>query len=253
MKRTTLFLVVGAVLASASPASAVLIQFGGDVTIGSNANYQSQVGASQIIQWNGRNSPDVENFGASGSLTGPNGADVGASLTSLGPESLTLTTRGITSNPGPAVTFSSGTPNILGVGGGDTAKFDSNATVSNESWTFDFNRDVTVKHLVFSALGFNGETIQLTLEGESPVSFNRTDPLMAPVTYGPVSQRFVYTPTGGGLAIAAGDDITLASTQGVWGLQAVVVETAAIPEPGAISYLFAASAATVAARIRRRR
>ncbi|MEN1680963.1 MAG: hypothetical protein AAGJ46_15345 [Planctomycetota bacterium] len=196
------------------------IQFGGDAAIVSDTSYQSQIGASQVIQWNGVNSAGGS-FGASGSLTGPSGV-VGGSLTSLGSENLVLTTRAIGSTVASPMTVSSNTPNILGV---NNPRFD---VVDSDSWSFDFNQDVVLKQLVFAALDFNGETIELGLEGGDTLSFNRQDTQMAGVTYanppGTTANRFVYSLADGGAVVSAGQDITLASTQGSWGLQGIVAQ-----------------------------
>ena len=113
-----------------------------------NARWQSNIGADQVIQWNGVNSVGGSS-GASGNL---NENGVGATLTSLGTENIVLTTRavGVTSaGASGAQTFSTGSPNILGVEGlpnsgpgdvsRDAGKFDS---VEGEFWTFDFSKDV---------------------------------------------------------------------------------------------------------------
>ena len=198
------------------------IQFGGDAAIASDTNYQSQIGASQVIQWNGVNSAGGS-FGASGSLTNNmGGAGVGASLTSLGSENLVLTTQAIGSTAAPMTTVSSSLPNILGV---NNPRFD---VLDSDSWTFDFNQDVVLKQLVFAALDFDGETVELALEGGSTLSFNRLDSQVAGVTYAnapaTTNNRFVYSLAGGGATVSAGQDITLSSTQGSWGLQGIIAQ-----------------------------
>lgn len=247
MSSTAWRLLLGLAFTAATSAQAALIQFGGDASIVSDAAYQTQIGATQVIQWNGVDS-NGGGFGASGNLSGASGARVGATLTSLGPESLTLTTQAITGAAG-AATFASGSPNVLGIfGGGDNGKFQSGP---GESWRFDFDQAVTLKHLVFTSLTADGRRVELTLEGAPSITFSRTDPLMAPVSYATppstTANRFVYTFAGGGEAIAAGQDINLASDNNAWGLQAVVVEV--IPEPTALLLsLLATAGAGLAAR-----
>ena len=53
-------------------------------------------------------------------------------------------------------TVSSGNPNVLGVKGGDNAKFD---VANSEAWTFDFDQDVTLKQVIVSAVDGNLEVI----------------------------------------------------------------------------------------------
>ncbi|MEM9752043.1 MAG: hypothetical protein AAF916_01510 [Planctomycetota bacterium] len=203
------------------------IQFGGDASLidpnSPNADFLGQIGASQIIQWNGLNSGGGT-FGASGTL---GNVGIGATLTSVGHENLVLTTTGlVTTDPAFSAapeTFATGSPNILGVKGGDNGKFDAGF---GESWSFDFNQDVTLKQVVFSALDGAGETIELSVGGGAPVSFTRDDTQMAPVTYGPTNNRFVYSAPGGGIGVTSGDDVTIASLQGSWGVQGVIAEVA---------------------------
>ncbi len=196
-----------------------IIQFGGDPSATGDANWQSQIAAEQIISWNGANSFGG-GAGASGSVGG-GGQTAGATISSQS-NVLTLTSQVVTTDDATKTTVSSGTPNVIGVTGNNAAaKFDA---TTNEAWTFDFDQDVKLRQLVFTALGFNGETIALTISGGIDTTFNRTDGNMAAVTYPSLqANNFVYTfPTP--LDIPAGTDITLAATQGQWGLQAVVVE-----------------------------
>lgn len=248
MKKTPWLPVLGAILFAASSAQAATIQFGGEAGIVSNTDFQSQIGASQVIQWNGVNSAGGS-FGASGSVTNnAAGEAAGAALTSVGPEALTLTSQAIQPiGAGAATTKADSLPNVVGV---SNPKFDA-----GESWTIDFDQDVALKHLVFSALNFNGETIEITTEGGSSVSFNRTNSLVAAVTYSDNSttnNRFVYTPAGGSLALASGQDLTIAALTGSWGLQAVVVETSEIPEPGTVAVLATSLLLACTARLRTR-
>jgi hypothetical protein len=196
-----------------------LIQFGGAVDSITNPNWQAQIGAEQIIQWNGVNSWGG-GFNANGSVGGTSGRGIGAALWSSN-SALTLTTRDISSTlPGGTNTYSSGTPNVLGVTGGDNAKFDAQY---DEEWTFDFDADVVLKKLILTALEFSGETIEVTIGGFYTNTFVRAD--CDPVSWEPSANRFVYTFSGGGLSVPAGTDIRLGATStGVWGLQGVVVE-----------------------------
>jgi hypothetical protein len=203
-----------------------VIQFGGDTSIIGDSSYQSQIGADQIISWTGANSSGG-GVNASGIMGGTGGQSPGATLTSLGSETVTMTSVTVTGGTG---TYSSGTPNVLGVGPTTAAaKFD---TSGNESWTFDFDKDVTLLYLVIAAMNDDNEQVQLSVAGGTNTSFTRTDLNMAAVTYGTTSTaRYVYTLPGGGESITAGTDITLTATNGQWGLQAVVVEYTPPPPP----------------------
>lgn len=200
-----------------------IIQFGGDETMTGNSRWQSQIGGDQIIDWVGNSSSG----GASrGSVGGPSGL-APSSQTTLTSDTygLTLTSVAVTGGTG---TYSSGNPNILGVGPTNAvAKFDV-----GESWTFGFDGDVQLRQLVFSALNYDDETIVVSVPGVlGAISFNRTNSNMAAVTYpGTQSDRFVYTfPTA--LDVPAGVGITLGSTRGQWGLQGIVVEIEAKEPP----------------------
>jgi arylsulfatase A-like enzyme len=200
-------------------AGGAVVQFGGDEAVVTNANWQAQIGADQVIDWIGNSSVGAT---ASGTVGGTAGQSAGATLSS-GTHAITLTSISIA---GGSTTHSSGNPNVLGVGPVTAnAKFD--AGTPNEAWTFDFSTNVVVKQLIISALAV-GETIQFTTAGGSPLSFTLAD--CAAVTFGATpANRFVYTFAGGGLEVPAGTDITLESTSGQWGLQGIVVEVA--PQP----------------------
>jgi arylsulfatase A-like enzyme len=213
-------LLIGLLFSTSLLSAASVIQFGGDVAATSDASWVNQIGADQIISWNGANGAGGS-FGSSGTL---NGQTAGATLTSLGSDLVTLTSQLVTTDDATKTTASSGTPNILGVSGSSAAaKFDS---ATNEAWSFDFDQDVTLRHLVFSALGFDSESIEVSIPGvNATVIFTRTDANMNAVTFPSTSTTsFVYSFAGGGLHVPAGTDITLAATSGQWGLQAVVVE-----------------------------
>lgn len=200
-----------------------LIQFGGNEAFIADTNWQAQIGADQIIDWVGNSSAGSA---ASGNLGGPSGQAAGATLTSE-THGLTLSSVAVS---GGSSTYSSGNPKVLGVGPiNQNAKFNAGAT--NEQWRFAFDDDVTLRQLVFSALGYDGEEIKLSLPGvSSPAIFTRTDPNMAAVSYpSPQTQRFVYT-LPGTVEVPGGSEIILEATNGSWGLQAIVVEHGADTE-----------------------
>ena len=203
----------------AAPTTA-LIQFGGGSGNVTNANYQAQIGADQIIQWNGVNS-----WGGSANANGNvggSGQGVGATLWSSN-NVLTLTSQAISSTDAAGTnTVSTDNPNILGVKGGADARFD----VSNsEAWTFDFDQDVTLKYLIVSAVDGAADMPTINVAGITNFAMTSTASESAAVTWDPVTKRFVWTFSDGGLAVPAGTDITLSAvTGGQWGLQGVVVE-----------------------------
>lgn len=198
--------------------SSNVVFFGGDAAVfdGSNVTnnlFVGQTDAGHIVQWNGVDS-DGGSFGASGTL---DDQGIGGSLTNSA-NGLILTTVGIT--PSGSNTFSSGSPNILGITGGDNAKFN---TGLGESWTFEFNKPVLLKQLVLSAMDGDAETVRVTVDGVDTNIFTRLDANMTNLQWEATANKYVYTYTEP-VAVGAGTDITIDGTVGIWGLQGIVVE-----------------------------
>lgn len=229
-------------LVSAIASAQASIQFGGDIDhlIDPDANWVSQIGADQIIQWNGVNS-DGGSFNASGTMVDQG---VGATLTSLGAENLVLTTTGISATnttAGFPLTSAAGSPNVLGVqafSGEDAAKFNIGNT---EAWTFSFNQDVTLDHMIGAAMDFDGERFGIDIgnDGSYEYEWNRSDGFtvgagsVTAATFDPVTNRYVATPDGG-ITLPAGTDVTVEGLQGNIGLHGLVVT---VPEPSAFAML----------------
>jgi hypothetical protein len=250
------FLSAAAGFAALVPALAfaqVSIQFGSRTEFSTGyPDWTTQIGADQIIQWNGRNS-DGGAAGASGTLAGEG---VGASLTSLGAENLVLTTTSISTTAAPAVGFpitgffafnlnSEPAAGLLGVKSGtseDGAKFSV-----GESWTFSFNQDVVLEKMV-GALQFNllrfgidiGNNATYDYEWNRSAGFTVGSGTVAPVAYGEgtsqsPSELYVATFTNG-IAIPGGTEVTITSLNGDISLDSLVVTV--IPEPSTYALLF---------------
>ncbi len=196
--------------------------FGGDST--TNNLFVGQTGAGEIVQWNGVDS-DGGSFGSSGTLVDQG---IGGALTNTA-NGLVLTTVGIL--PSGSNSFASSVPNILGVDGGDPAKFDV-----GEAWTFEFNKQVQLKQLVLSGLGFDGETVQVTVDGVDTNSFTRVDANMTNVLWEASSGKYVYTYPSP-ITVPAGTQITIDATSGQWGLQGMVVDVPYIDFGGNSSFV----------------
>lgn len=201
-----------------------VVFFGGDAGIFNgdgavNNLFVDQTAAGHIVQWNGVDS-DGGSFGASGSL---DGEGIGASLTNAA-NGLVLTTVDIT--PIGSNTFSSGSPNVLGVTGGDDGKFN---TGLGESWTFEFNKDVYLNQLVLTALDGDAETVRITVDGMDTNTFTRLDASMTNLSWEASANKFVYT-YAEPVLVTAGTDITIDGTSGLWGLQGVVVDVLSLIE-----------------------
>ena len=194
------------------------IQFGGLVAHLSDTNHQALVGADELVQFNGADSWGGS-FGLNGTL---NNASTGAFLSSPA-TGLRFTTTAIASTDSAGTnTVASG--GILGVKGGDNAKFDS---ANSESISFQFDHAVVLKQLIFSALGFDGETAEVTINGTSR-SFTRTDTNMSAAGWGDIRYVYTFDPP---VELSAGSDVQLAATQGQWGLEGVVVSAGALASP----------------------
>jgi hypothetical protein len=236
-----MILTLAAVLAGGSTMAEV-IQFGGATNSINLSEWQTQINADQIIQWNGVNSSGGS-FGSQGSL---NGAGTGATLWSSN-KVLTLTSRSISSTLAAGTnTFSTGSPNILGITGGDNAKFD---VANSEAWTFDFDQDVTLKYIIVSAVDGPVDMPTFSVAGGTSFAMNTGASEAAAVTWDPTTKRYVWTFAGGGLDVSAGTDITLsAATGGAWGLQGIVVDV--IPEPATLGLVTAFGATILFVRRR---
>jgi hypothetical protein len=200
-----------------------VVFFGGDAGLFDddaviNNQFVGQTDAGHIVQWNGVDS-DGGSFGASGSVVNKG---VGAALTNTAND-LILTTLDIV--PAGSNTFSSGLPNVLGVKGGDDAKFDAGL---GEAWTFEFNRTIELRQLVIAALDSSSETVRVTVDGVDTNSFTYVSPDMTNLAWEASANKYIYTyPTP--VTVPAGTDITIeATTSGAWGLQGIVVDVPSI-------------------------
>lgn len=223
-----MILTLAAVLAGGST-MAELVQFGGAASSRNVSEWQAQINADQIVQWNGVSSWGG-GFGSQGSL---NGVGTGASLSSSN-NVLTLTSRSISSTLAEGTnTFATGSPNILGITGGDDAKFD---VANSEAWTFDFDQDVTLKYIIVAAVDGPVDMPTFSVAGGTSFAMTTGASESSAVTWDPTAKRYVWTFADGGLDVSAGTDITLSAvTGGAWGLQGIVVDV--IPEPATLGLI----------------
>lgn len=196
--------------------SITTVQFGGAQECIADANWLSQIGADQIIQWNGINSWGGS-FGANGTVVR---RGIGAELWAKN-QAVTLTSRAFSSLD-PAGTNTVLYLDEIGVQGGADAKFDSS---NDEQWTVDFDRTVTLKNLIVYGLNFDGEEVDVTVNGVYTNTFTRLDENSSPVSWDPDDSRYVYTFPDNGIRVPAGTGITIGATQvGQWALHGIVVE-----------------------------
>jgi len=194
------------------------IQFGGLVSHLTNASHQALIGANELVQWNGADSWDGS-FGLNGTLKNA-GTNVFISSPATG---LRLATTMISStDPEGTNTITSG--GVLGIKGGENAKFDS---TNSEKWTFDFDRAVVLKQLILSAIQYDGETVEVTINGET-WSFTRTNLNMSAAGWD--ANRYVYT-FDPPVELTANTDVQIAATAGQWGLEGVVVRAGELATP----------------------
>lgn len=249
MKRSVISLTAAAAAAFIGQASAqTVIQFGGDhdhLQDGGRPQdgaWTSAVGAEQIIQWNGVNYNSATgvfgNFGTAGTLAN---LGVGASLTSVGPEAVTLTTRALDATDTTSITTGvTGSPNLLGVNAGvpnDGVKFEADFA---ESWTFDFDQDVTWISMISAAMDFNLERFGIDIgnTGTNDYEWNRSAGFI-------VGSGIVDTVDFGGpdeylatfaspITLPAGTDVRISGAQGAISLEGLVIS---IPEPSSFALL----------------
>lgn len=193
------------------PAQVKTIQFGGLVAHLADTNHQAQVGADELIQWNG-----VDNWGATFGENGTLQTNAAGAYVESASTGLRLTTTQIGStDPEGTNTFTSG--GVLGITGGDNAKFDS---AHSEQLSFEFNQPVLLRQILFSALQYDGETATITVNGVDR-QFTRVDASAEEAGWG--ANRFIcsFSPP---VSLATGAQVTLTAAQGQWGFEGVVVE-----------------------------
>ena len=182
------------------------IQFGGLVAHLSDTNHLAQVGADELVQFNGADSW--------GGATGLNGTlknvGVGAFITSPA-TGLRLTTTYATSNTD--IYVSTG---VMGVQGSDNAKFD--ATLGEE-WGFDFDKPVVLKQLLIAAVNNDSEEGTVTVNGvDMPFTRIHANSTVS----GWDANRFIYS-FDPPLELSAGTEVLFKATQDQIGLEGIVV------------------------------
>jgi hypothetical protein len=204
-----------------------VVMLGGHVSVfdsgaATNNAFVSQIGAGEIVQFNGVNS-DGGSFGASGTLVNQG---VGASLTNSA-NGLVLTTTAISSsNAARTNTVSSGGQLGINASAGGANFQQSDAT----EWSFEYNKDVELKQVIFSGLDADAkDRMRVIANGVtndlSPADTDETD------AWSGAANTEVYT-FATPVFVSAGDDIIIAThtNQAVvdpvnnkWGLFGVVV------------------------------
>ena len=125
------------------------------------------------------------------------------------------TTQIASTDPAGTNTYTSG--GVLGILGGDNAKFDAG---NSEQLSFEFNQPVLLKQILFSALQYDGETATITVNGVDR-NFTRVDALSEPSGWDVNRYICHFSPP---VSLASGSDVTLSATQGQWGFEGVVVQ-----------------------------
>jgi hypothetical protein len=195
------------------------IEFGGLVADLTNTNHQAQIGADELVQWNG-----VDSWGGSSGLNGTlnnTGTNVFISSPATG---VRLITSAISSTHPAGTNTATSSAGVLGVKGGDNAKFDA---ANSEGWTFRFDHAVVLKQLILSAIQYDSESAEVTINGATR-AFTRTDVNMSAAGWD--ASRYVYT-FDPPIELADGADVLVAATAGQWGLEGVVVRTGALAKP----------------------
>jgi hypothetical protein len=199
------------------PADVDTIQFGGKSAHLSDPNHQAQVGADELVQFNG-----ADSWGGAAGLNGSlNNIGIGAFVTSPS-TGLRLTTTLISSTDAAGTnTVINASTGVIGIKGGDNAKFDTSNT---EQWAFEFNQPVVLRQLLFAAINNDTEEVTVTVNGLA-TAFTRTD--SNATASGWNVNRFIYT-FDPPLQLSAGTDVQVEATVGQWGLEGVVVGAGAL-------------------------
>jgi len=139
-----------------------VVMFGGKPAWMENEAFMKKMGPSELVQWNGVTHVSKE-FGGAGTL---DDKGVGASIKA--PTSgLTLTTRAISSsNPDRTHTVQEGSQLGINAVKSKTANFEEKDACK---WTFDFDRAVKLKFLLFNGIDHGGDAIKITIEGGDTV------------------------------------------------------------------------------------
>ncbi len=193
-----------------------ILQFGERLDSLTNAAFIRQVGANEVICWDGsdsRGNTKTQN----GTLK--NGSTNG--MLSFSYYDLTLSTRNIaSSNPVRTNTVSKSGSGSLGInqhGSVETKFTASDAT----AWTFDFNRDVTLRNI--SLLGFNGaDQVLLQIEGESDYLISLADTESAGWSTYQNHRTYRFDPP---VPIPAGRNVAISAKSGEWLLNGIAVST----------------------------
>jgi hypothetical protein len=201
-----------------------VVMFGGkaavlDDTVEINNAFVNQIGAGEIVQWNGVNSAGGS-FGSVGTLQSQ---VAGATLTNT-LNDLVLTSQFIASTD-PARTNTYTTQFQLGIGTATSlANFQESA---GTVWTFDFNRRVELKQIIFAGINAPAnDHMRIIIDGVTndiySIQTEETD------AWSGAANTEVYTFTNA-VSVPAGADITVTThpagdpVNNKWGLYSVVV------------------------------
>jgi len=190
------------------------IQFGGLVAHLSDTNHQAQVGADELVQFNG-----ADNWGGAAGLNGTlNNSGIGAFISSPS-TGLRLTTTSATSNTAVFVTTG-----VIGIEGNDNAKFDASL---GEEWGFTFDQPVVLKQLLIAAVNNDSEEATVTVNGVD-MPFTRIN--ANSTVSGWDANRIIYA-FDPPLELSAGTEVLFKATQGQIGLEGIVVRAGAPATP----------------------
>jgi len=144
-----------------------LVQFGWNRDSYYQPAYRDQIGADEIVQWNG-----LDSMGGNGNDNGSlNNESVGARLEST-QGGLILTSDVIaSSDPLVSITQQSGSQLGLSRPGGSPIFNES----LDSSWTFSFNQEVKLKQLLMSGFNNSNDTARVTITGGGSYDITRSN------------------------------------------------------------------------------
>ncbi len=188
------------------PESKVVV-FGSNQALISDNSFKTHINADEIVQWNG-----IDSWGNDEHIYGSlNQALSGASIKASASD-ITLTLSDVSSQSELKTVVSGG---VLGVHGGDNAKFD--ATLS-ESISIHFDKDTTITKLVLGGFTYNLEQITLSVDGVT-TSILKADASVAAASW---DDRLSVITLVNPIAVNKGSIVEIATNNGQWGLSAIV-------------------------------
>lgn len=250
-KRILISVLLSSLIASSALSAQQITQFGGEAAklerifnstpTADDTNWNAQIGANEIVQWNGLWRDDQGNggtFGNAGTFQDATSGSLSSNLSSL---SMSIVSVETTESAGTARTRADSSPNLLGINDSSDNNAQFNAA-NNEVLTISFNQDVTLLQMIGTGMDFDAERwgIDIGNDDTYELQWNRSDgftqgsgTVVAATFDVPGNDGRHVATFGSGIAIAAGTEVAISGLQGNMNLHGLVVS--AVPEPSAFA------------------